>query len=69
MHVFCYMLVFNLKFHIFLDRTKGGFMHIADFSLLQDPLVTKGASFVPLLGIDVWEHAYYLQVILLILLN
>ena len=40
-----------------LDVAKGR-LHIAACAN-QDPLSTQGL--VPLLGIDVWEHAYYLQ--------
>ncbi|XP_078160303.1 superoxide dismutase [Mn] 3.1, mitochondrial-like [Carex rostrata] len=34
---------------------------IVDTTANQDPLVTSGGTLVPLLGIDVWEHAYYPQ--------
>lgn len=35
---------------------------IALYFAPQDPLIAKGHSLVPLIGLDVWEHAYYLQV-------
>ncbi|GBG65103.1 hypothetical protein CBR_g49466 [Chara braunii] len=34
---------------------------LVDTTPNQDPLVVKGAGLVSILGIDVWEHAYYLQ--------
>ncbi len=40
-----------------LDKVRGKLMTATCVN--QDPLSTSG--FVPLLGIDVWEHAYYLQ--------
>lgn len=40
-----------------LDRATGRLA--VETTPNQDPLATRGL--VPLLGIDVWEHAYYLQ--------
>lgn len=39
------------------DKAKGRV--VIETTANQDPLSTKGL--VPLLGVDVWEHAYYLQ--------
>ncbi|CAL9039061.1 unnamed protein product, partial [Musa banksii] len=46
---------------VWLALDKGSKKLCVETTANQDPLVTKGANLVPLLGIDVWEHAYYLQ--------
>ncbi|URD88219.1 hypothetical protein MUK42_28483 [Musa troglodytarum] len=46
---------------VWLALDKGFKKLTVETTANQDPLVTKGANLVPLLGIDVWEHAYYLQ--------
>ncbi|GMN23382.1 hypothetical protein TIFTF001_000101 [Ficus carica] len=46
---------------VWLALDKEGTKLSIETTANQDPLVTKGATLVPLLGIDVWEHAYYLQ--------
>nr|BAM68574.1 mitochondrial Mn-superoxide dismutase-1 [Spirogyra sp. KG0101]BAM68577.1 mitochondrial Mn-superoxide dismutase-1 [Spirogyra sp. KG0101] len=44
---------------VWLGLNKGKDRLAVQTTANQDPLVTTGL--VPLLGIDVWEHAYYLQ--------
>ncbi|KAG9445476.1 hypothetical protein H6P81_016816 [Aristolochia fimbriata] len=46
---------------VWLALDKAQKVLLVETTANQDPLVTKGASLVPLFGIDVWEHAYYLQ--------
>ncbi|URD92488.1 hypothetical protein MUK42_00898 [Musa troglodytarum] len=47
---------------VWLALDKGSKKLSVETTANQDPLVTKGLHMVPLLGIDVWEHAYDLQV-------
>ncbi|KAJ8500412.1 hypothetical protein OPV22_010964 [Ensete ventricosum] len=46
---------------VWLALDKGSKKLSVQTTANQDPLVTKGLHMVPLLGIDVREHAYYLQ--------
>ncbi|KDP21662.1 hypothetical protein JCGZ_03333 [Jatropha curcas] len=46
---------------VWLGLDKEAKKLVVETTANQDPLVTKGPTLVPLLGIDVWEHAYYLQ--------
>ena len=44
----------------FLSVTKDGSLVISK-SLNQDNPISEGTGNVPLLALDVWEHAYYLK--------
>ncbi|EEF41565.1 superoxide dismutase [mn], putative [Ricinus communis] len=46
---------------VWLGVDKASKKLVVETTANQDPLVTKAPTLVPLLGIDVWEHAYYLQ--------
>nr|AKN79289.1 superoxide dismutase 4 [Betula platyphylla] len=46
---------------VWLGLDKESKKLVVETTANQDPLITKGPHLVPLLGIDVWEHAYYLQ--------
>ena len=44
----------------FLSADQGGRLYITKSSNQNNPLMEEGRH-TPILGIDVWEHAYYLQ--------
>ncbi len=44
----------------FLSRTKDGKLTVASYPNQDNPLMDKKGD-LPILGIDVWEHAYYLK--------
>lgn len=44
-----------------LSTDKDGKLMISSSPNQDNPLMTHGGKLIPVLGIDVWEHAYYLK--------
>lgn len=44
-----------------LSKDKDGKLQVSSTPNQDNPLMTHGGQLTPILGIDVWEHAYYLK--------
>ncbi|HHT89356.1 MAG: superoxide dismutase [Bacillota bacterium] len=44
-----------------LSTDKAGKLQVTKTPNQDNPLMTHGGELIPILGIDVWEHAYYLK--------
>jgi len=44
-----------------LSTDKDGKLHVSKTPNQDNPLMTHGGKLIPIFGIDVWEHAYYLK--------
>ena len=44
-----------------LSKDKNGKLQVTSTPNQDNPLMTHGGQLTPILGIDVWEHAYYLK--------
>jgi len=46
---------------VWLSANKNGDLQVSSSPNQDNPLMENGGVWVPILGIDVWEHAYYLK--------
>lgn len=44
-----------------LSANKNGDLQVSSSPNQDNPLMENGGQWIPILGIDVWEHAYYLK--------